>query len=138
MITTTRKKNYVLNKVDGDVTIRQLVDYAQRNVDTWVSEPVLWDLSDSDMIVDRTDFDAVGTSVGNIGEMVKKRRGKRTAFLAPDPYSCGMLRMAIWITESSVSHRVASVFTDVEAARAWLEGAEAPDGSDGAGPGGGE
>ena len=121
MITTTREKCYVLNKVDGSVTIRELLDHAQCNVDTWVSDPVLWDLLNSSLIEDKSDFETIRAAVENIQKMVEKRYGRKTAFVASDPYSYGMLRMAIAIVECSVSHSVASVFSDIEAARAWLK-----------------
>ncbi|MHC4248604.1 MAG: hypothetical protein ACYS9X_05690 [Planctomycetota bacterium] len=124
MIVTSREEGYVLNKIEGDVTIRELLEYAQRNVDTWVSDPVLWDLSASSMNLDSSDFEAMRAAVESINGMVEKRRGKRTAFLASDPYSRGMLRMAIWIVECSASDSVASVFADIDEARAWLQGAD--------------
>ena len=34
MITTIRETDYVRNKVDGQVTIRELLEYAQSNVET--------------------------------------------------------------------------------------------------------
>ena len=121
MITTSHRKDYVLNKVDGSVTIRELLDYAQSHVDTWLSDPVLWDLSNGSLTEDSSDYAAVGAMVRNIHDMVEKRKGRRTAFVAPDPFTYGMLRMAITIVECYESRLVAAVFSEMEAAYAWLK-----------------
>ncbi len=121
MITTRRETDYVLNRVEGSVTIRELLEYAQRNVDTWVSDPVLWDLSNSTMTEDASDYEAIRATVGNVHKMAEKRRGRKTAFVAPDPLAYGMLRMAIAIVEVHEARLVASVFRDMEAAIAWLK-----------------
>jgi hypothetical protein len=121
MITTSRTPDYVLNKVDGPVTIQELLAYAQKNVDAWLSDPVLWDLSNGNMTEDSSDYAAVQATVRNIHELAERRKGKKTAFLAPDPLSYGMLRMAITIVDCVESRLVASVFTDIEEAKAWLK-----------------
>jgi hypothetical protein len=120
MITTSRETDYVLNKVDGQVTIKELLDYAQSNVDTWISDPVLWDLTNAAMKEDKSDFAAVQSMVSNISSMVEKRSGSKTTFVVPDPFTYGMLRMAITIVECNESRFIASVFNDIESAEAWL------------------
>ncbi len=121
MKTTSHEKDYVLNKIDGTVTIRELLDYAQTNVDAWISDPVLWDLSNGSMLEDSSDYAAVRAIVGNIHDMVEKRKGRKTAFVASDPFTYGMLRMAITIVEGSESRPIASVFYEIEEAYAWLK-----------------
>jgi hypothetical protein len=59
MITTNRKSDYVLNTVEGAVTIRELLGYAQQNVDTWLSDPVLWDLTNATLKEDKSDYAAI-------------------------------------------------------------------------------
>jgi hypothetical protein len=120
MITTIRENEYVVNKVVGDITIGDLVECAQNNTEIWLSDPVLWDLSKARMKSDNSDYAAVSAVVSNIHEMAEKRKGKRTAFFAPEPFSFGMLRMAITIVEYSESRLVASVFKNIDAAMAWL------------------
>ena len=122
MITTSREADYVLNKVVGHVTIRELLEYAQCNVDVWLSDPVLWDLSDASMTEDNADYTAVKSVVSNIHYLVEKRKGRKTVFVAPDPLIYGMLRMAITIVESGESRFVAAVFADIGAAEVWLKG----------------
>ena len=124
MITTIREKDYVCNKVDGQVTIRELLEYAQSNVDTWISEPVLWDLTNASLKEDKSDYPAIRGIVGNIHELAQKREGRKTAFAAPDPCSYGTLRMAITIVEINESHFIASVFNNLEAAEKWLKEAD--------------
>jgi hypothetical protein len=121
MITTIREPDYVRNKVDGSVTIRELLGYAQLNVDTWLADPVLWDLTNGTLAEDSSDYLAVRGVVSNIHDLAEKRRGRKTAFLAPDPLSYGMLRMAITIVDSIESRLVAQVFTEKSAAQAWLK-----------------
>jgi hypothetical protein len=121
MIATSRETDYVLNKIDGYVTIKELLDYARCNVDIWLSDPVLWDLSNATMLEDTSDHETVGAVVGNISSLVEKRKGEKTAFVAPDPYTYGMLRMAITIVEINEGCSVATVFADIEEARAWLK-----------------
>jgi hypothetical protein len=121
MIATSRETDYVLNKIDGYVTIKELLDYARCNVDIWLSDPVLWDLSNATMLEDTSDHETVGAIVGNISSLVEKRKGEKTAFVAPDPYTYGMLRMAITIVEINEGCSVATVFADIEEARAWLK-----------------
>jgi len=60
MITALRETDYVLNRVSGHVTIKDLLDYAQSNVDKWTLDPVLWDLSDATMREDKSDYSAYG------------------------------------------------------------------------------
>jgi hypothetical protein len=120
MITTTREKGYVMNKVVGNVTIMELVEYAQNNLEIWLTEPVLWDLSRAKMNDDKSDYVAVNNIVRDIHEMAEKRKGKRTVFCAPDPLSFGMLRMAITIVESFESRFIASVYNDINEAKSWL------------------
>ena len=121
MITTSREADYVINKIDGHVTIKELLDYAQFNVDIWLSYPVLWDLSNATMREEDTDYEAVRAIVGNISSLVEKRKGKKTTFVASDPFTYGMLRMAITIVESKEHCDVASVYSDIEEAKAWLK-----------------
>jgi len=121
MITTSRETDFVLNKVDGNVTIKELLEYAQCNVDTWLSDPVLWDLSNASLREDKSDYSVINATVGNIGSLVEKRKGCKTVFVAPDPFTYGMLRMAITIVEISESSSVAKVYTDIEKAKAWLK-----------------
>ena len=121
MIATSRETDYVLNKIDGYVTIKELLDYARCNVDIWLSDPVLWDLSNATMLEDTSDHETVGAVVGNISSLVEKRKEEKTAFVAPDPYTYGMLRMAITIVEINEGCSVATVFADIEEARTWLK-----------------
>ena len=121
MITTSRTSDYVLNKVDGHVTIHELLEYAERNVDAWLSDPVLWDLTDATMAEDKSDYHAIQSVVANIHALAEKRKGKKTTFVAPDPLSYGMLRMALTIVECIESRLVASVHSDIGAAEAWLK-----------------
>ena len=121
MITTLFEDGYVVNRVGGNITIRELLNYAQNNVASWVSEPVLWDLSNSTMTEDASDYAAIRAIVGNIHQLVEKRKGRKTAFVAPDPLTYGMLRMAITIVECYQSHSIASIFSDIETAYAWLK-----------------
>jgi hypothetical protein len=120
MIITSYDTNHVLNKVNGRVTIKELLDFAQSNVDKWVSDPVLWDLSNATMIEDKSDYLAIKSTVGNIHKLVEKRKGRKTAFVAPEPLAYGMLRMAITIVDCTEERLVASVFTDIKRAKAWL------------------
>ena len=121
MITSTRETDYILNRVDGNVTIRELLEYAQCNVDTWLSEPVLWDLTNATLTEDKSDYAAIRGTVSNIHSLAEKRKGQKTAFVAPDPCTYGMLRMAITIVESCESHSIAAVFKDIESTHAWLK-----------------
>ena len=121
MITTSRKTDYVLNKVDGNVTLRELLEFAQCNVDTWLSEPVLWDLSNASLKEDKTDYVEIKNITNNIHNLANKRKGRKTAFVTLDPCSYGMLRMAIMLAETHVSWSVASVFYDIKSAEAWLK-----------------
>ena len=121
MITTIRKTDYVRNKVEGRTTIRELLEYAQRNVDTWLRDPVLWDLTNATMCEDQSDYRAIQAIVGNIHQLAEKRKGMKTTFVAPDPLSYGMLRMATTIVECVESRIVASVFADMASAHAWLK-----------------
>jgi hypothetical protein len=91
----------VRNEVRGDITIRELLEYAQRNVDVWLSDPVLWDLRHASVAQDDSDFPAIRGVVGNIHDLAEKREGRRTVFVAPDPATYGMLRMAITVVESA-------------------------------------
>jgi hypothetical protein len=122
MITTHREADYVRNEVPGQTTIRELLEYAQRNVDKWVSDPVLWDLTDAMISQDDSDYDTVRSVVANIHDLAEKRKGQKTTFVAPDPFTYGMLRMAITIVDCTESRLVASVFSDKPAAEAWLKG----------------
>ena len=121
MITTSRETDYVHNKVNGRVTIKELLDYAQCNVDKWLSDPVLWDLSNATMVEDKSDYIAINSTVKNIHILAEKRKGRKTAFVAPEPLAYGMLRMAITIVECTEKRIVASVFADIEAAEAWMK-----------------
>jgi hypothetical protein len=120
MITTTRENHYVLNKVVGKVTIKELVDYAQNNFNIWVSDPVLWDMSGGRISEEESDYSSVKNIVANIHTMAEMRKGKKTAFFAPDPFSYGMLRMALGIVECFESRMVASVFKEIDAAKEWV------------------
>lgn len=120
MITTERTPDYVVNRMKGPVTIRELLEYAQTNVELWLTEPVLWDLTYSTLAEDESDYKAVRETLRNIHELAELRKGRRTAFLAPDPLTYGMLRMAITIVECVESHFIASVFKNAEEADAWL------------------
>ena len=124
MITTIRETDYVRNKVDGQVTIRELLEYAQSNVETWISEPVLWNLTNAALKEDKSDYLAIRGIVGNIHDLAQKREGRKTVFAVPDPCSYGMLRMAITIVEINESHFIASVFNNLEAAEEWLKEAD--------------
>ena len=95
------------NKVDGHVTIKELLEYAQCNVDIWLSDPVLWDLSNATLRDDSS--------------LVDKRKGGKTTFVAPDPLTYGMLRMAITTAECNESHFIASIYSDIKEAEAWLK-----------------
>ena len=121
MITTSRETDYVVNKVVGRVTIQELLEYAQQHVDVWLSDPVLWDLTEAKMAADESDYKAVNHILSNIHDLAESRRGKKTAFFAPDPLAYGMLRMAITIVECSEYRLVASVFTDLDLAISWLK-----------------
>lgn len=121
MITTSREPNYVLNKVEGNVTLQELLEFARCNIDTWLSEPVLWDLSDATLNEDKSDYQEVRNIVSRASNLAQMRKGSKTVFVAPDPSSYGMLRMAIAIVETSVSWPVAFVFYDLESAEAWLK-----------------
>jgi len=121
MITTSRETDYVLNKVDGPVTIQELLGYAQCNVDTWLSDPVLWDLSNATMAEEKSDHEGVRAIVSNIHHLAEKRKGRKTTFVAPDLFIYGMLRMAITIVDCYECRLVASVFADIRAAEAWLK-----------------
>jgi hypothetical protein len=124
MIRTVRKPEYVINEVSGNVTLRELLEYAQQNVDEWISDSVLWDLSPSTMSEDSSDYPAVSSLVGNIHHLAEKRKGRKTVFLAPEPLAYGMLRMALMIVESIEARMVAAVFQTREEAEGWLrEGA---------------
>jgi hypothetical protein len=121
MITTSHDTDYMLNKVEGNVTIRELLGFAQANVDTWLSRPVLWDLTDATLKEDKSDHDAIRGIVSKSHNLVNKRKGEKTVFVAPDSCSYGMLRMAIALVEIKVDWIVASVFYDIESAEAWLK-----------------
>ena len=103
------------------MTIKELLEYAQHNLDTWISDPVLWDLSNATMTEEKSDHAAVTSLVNNIHSMVEKRRGEKTIFVAPDPFTYGMLRMAISIVEWKESCFIASVFADIKEAKIWLK-----------------
>lgn len=120
MITTSRENDYVLNKVVGNVTIKDLVEYAQKNMEIWLSDPVLWDLSEANMKEEESDYAAVQFIVRSIHDMAEKRKGRRTVFFTPDPFSFGMLRKEIAIVECCESRLVASVFNDIKTAKTWL------------------
>ena len=122
MITTHREIDYVRNVVRGRITVRELLEYAQRNVDMWISDPVLWDLTNATISEDDSDYDSVRGVVANIHDLAEKRKGQKTTFVAPDPFTYGMLRMAITIVDCTESRLVASVFSDKPAAEAWLKG----------------
>ena len=109
------------NKVDGHVTIKELLEYAQCNVDIWLSDPVLWDLSNATLRDDKSDHAAVRSIVSNISSLVDKRKGGKTTFVAPDPLTYGMLRMAITTAECNESHFIASIYSDIKEAEAWLK-----------------
>jgi len=124
MITTQRETDYVRNEVNGSVTIRELLEYAQRNVGRWLSDSVLWDLRHARIAQDDSDYAAIRGVVANIHDLAEKRRGQKTVFVAPDPFTFGMLRMALTIVECVVSRPVASVFYDIRSAEAWLSDAQ--------------
>ena len=121
MITTIYKAGYVLNKVDGHVTIQALLEYAQCNVDTGLQEPVLWDLTNGTLKEDKSDYQAIRNIVRNTHTLARKRKGRKTAFVALDQCTYGMLRMAIGIVEVNESRIIASVFSDMGEAKAWLK-----------------
>ena len=121
MITTSRTADYVLNKVDGQVTIRELLEYVEQNVNLWLLDPVLWDLSGATMAEDKSDYLAIQGTVSNIHSLAEKRKGKKTAFVAPDPLTYGMLRMALTIVECIESRLVATVHSDFRAAEVWMK-----------------
>jgi hypothetical protein len=122
MITTSRTADYVLNHVEGKVTIRELLEYAQRGVSTWATEPVLWDLTAATLAEDESDYITLRSVIGNIHEMAEQRKGRKTTFVAPDPCTYGMLRMALAIAECYESRFIASVWRDLETAVQWLRG----------------
>jgi hypothetical protein len=122
MITTHRDADYVRNEGQGDIAIRDLLEYAQRNVGVWLSGSVLWDLRGASIAQDHSDYAAIRRVVGNIHDLVEKRKGRKTVFVAPDPATYGMLRRAITIVERVESQLVASVFYDMRRAEAWLKG----------------
>ena len=121
MITTSRTADYVLNKVEGQVTIQELLEYAQRGVTTWRTDPVLWDLTDATLAQDATDYETARGVIGDIHEMVEQRKGTNTVFVAPDPCTYGMLRMAITIVECRESKFIAGVCHDLGTAEVWLK-----------------
>lgn len=120
MITTIRDTDYVLNKVEGKVTIRELLEYAERNVDKWVADPVLWDLSNASMSEEKSDYNAIRGVVANIHNLAEKRKGRKTTFVTKEPYAYGMLRMALAIVDCIESRMVATVYSDFEEAKEWL------------------
>jgi len=120
MITTVREFDFVRNEVEGQVTVKELLDYAQENVDGWLSDPVLWDLSHGSLADDPSDYEAVRATVSNAHDLTELRSNARTAFLAPDNSTYGMIKTAIAIVEKSQSQAVASVFRDSQTAIAWL------------------
>jgi hypothetical protein len=120
MITTVREFDFVRNEVEGQVTVKELLDYAQENVDGWISDPVLWDLSHGSLADDPSDYEMVHATVVNAHDLAVLRRHARTAFLAPDNSTYGMLKTAITIVEKTQDYAVASVFRDSQTAIAWL------------------
>lgn len=109
-------------EVTGEVTIRELLEYAQTNVKKWLQDTVIWDLSEGRITKVESDYEAVSGIVSNIHDLVEARRDRDTVFVAPDLFSYGMLRMAIMIVEVVESCSVASVFTSMEEAKASLKG----------------
>jgi hypothetical protein len=77
-------------------------------------------MSDAQITEDESDYQSVKNIVKNIHGMAESRKGKKTAFYAVDPFSYGMLRMAITIVECVESHPVASVFNEKDAAKKWI------------------
>lgn len=122
MITICKEADYVRIEVTGEVTIRELLEYAQTNVKEWLLDTVIWDLSEGRIAKVDTDYEAVSGIVSNIHDLVEKRKDQETIFVAPDLFSYGMLRMAIMIVEVVESCSVASVFTSMEEAKASLRG----------------
>lgn len=122
MITLCKEADYVRIEVTGEVTIRELLEYAQTNVKEWLLDTVIWDLSEGRIAKVESDYDAVSGIVSNIHDLVEARKGQETIFVAPDLFSYGMLRMAIMIVEVVESTSVASVFTSMEEAKASLRG----------------
>jgi len=120
MITTHRENHYIRNEVRGTVTIRELLEYARHNVDAWISDPVLWDLTHAAVAEDDSDYDTIRAMIGKIHDLAEKRKGQRTTFVAPDPYTYGVLRTSLTIVKCVESRPVASIFSDIREAEAWL------------------
>ena len=122
MISSSRETDYVRIEVTGEVTIRELLEYAQTNFNEWILDTVIWDLSEGRIAKVESDYDAVSGIVSNIHDLVEIRKDQDTIFVAPDLFSYGMLRMAIMIVEVVESISVASIFTSMEEAKGWLKG----------------
>ncbi len=122
MITTKKSTDHVIIEITGQVTIRELLEYAQTHVDEWFNQPVIWDLTEGRIDSSESDYPTVRAIVSNINELVEKRKGKGTVFVAPDPLSYGMLRMAIMIVEATEFHFIAFVCRSMEEAEEWLRG----------------
>lgn len=121
MITTEKKDGYVENKAIGELTVLAIVEYVQKNQETWSSDNVLWNFSEANLNHNIPNYDLMKARMAKITKIIKSRTGFKTAYLVADDITIAIAEMAVSVGRSIDEKIQHAVFKDREEAIAWLK-----------------
>ncbi len=123
-ITTTSENGIMINRFSGKITAEDIMNYVRKNVDHWISKPLIWDFS-------KANFSEISTDewrsiLNKIGLLSMKRKGEKTALVSSKDLPFGMLRMFGILAENAELAIKFNSFRDIEEAKKWLKEGDLP------------
>jgi hypothetical protein len=117
-ITTTFDEDTIINIADGMTNFRDIAEYIKENVETWIGRPVIWDLSDMDFA--KVTSAELAEFVRDFKSLSEKKRGEKTAVVAPEDLSYGMMRVFQVFAEMRALAIQLKVFRTIDEAKKWI------------------
>ena len=108
----------IINSVVGEVNFDKIAEYISENIESWISKPVIWDMSKADLST--VPSDQLRSFLQKMQSLSKKKSGEKTAIVAPQDMEYGMMRMFEIFAENESFEMELRVFRTIEEAKQWL------------------
>lgn len=119
-ITTATDGQIVINTALGDVTFDELAEYLEKNFESWIGKPVIWEVGK--MTFRDISSEELRRFVTKMKPLSKKKKGEKAALVSAEGLPYGMMRMFEVFAESSSLGIQFKTFTSIGEAKIWILG----------------
>ena len=117
-ITSIKKHNIIIITVTGKITIGDIFEHIEKNIEAWVGFPELWDFNEADLsevVIDKWQQMSL-----KLHPLAEKKHGEKSALVSSSDLTFGMLRMFQSVSEGYKFPIKLESFRQIDDAKEWL------------------